>query len=607
MESVNDENVSFFTFGQEIDSINYSSGIKPGFSEPLTQLDDITGKIFNYKSEISSALIISDGIYNSGVNPVTGSDKINIPVFTVGIGDTNKQKDIEIRQVLSNQYVYAGKETEIKAILLNSGYEGLQKTVNLYEGNRVVDSKNVTLSESGITETTFIFKPESAGEKRMIVSASPVENEKNTENNRKLFFLDVLESKTNVLVLSGSPSPDVSQVIKTLKRDENLSVKSIIQIAKNKFLEDPEEFNLLDSADILFFIGFPSQNTPSTLMNKVETAVLEESIPVFFTLSEGTDFNKLSTFGSVLPFEYTSVREGKYNSIQPEITEEISPLFENNAAEPILEWNKLTPVLRTDGIYSPKPGSKVLTVTKIKGVVTDEPMLLTKSTGSRRSIALLAKDYWKWQMRSAQKENNLFDSFLANSVKWLSNIDNKKQVQLSTNKKVYAAGEEVEITAQVYDETLEPVDNAEVEIRTSGNNDERTIYLKNTGNGLYEGTFSSLQAGNYTINAEAGISGNILGTDNTNFSIGEVNIELADLTANSVLLKQLASLTNGEYYYIDDAIDVLPRKLSELRKQGITNVTSTSKYSLWNEEILLIVIIIMFSLEWFIRKRTGML
>ena len=87
--------------------------------------------------------------------------------------------------------------------------------------------------------------------------------------------MNVLSNKIKVLLLASSPSADLTFIKNSLARDENIEVNSIVQISRDKFL-DKLNYQKLDSADVLFLIGFPSDATPEELLNRVILKIKEE-------------------------------------------------------------------------------------------------------------------------------------------------------------------------------------------------------------------------------------------------------------------------------------------------------------------------------------------
>jgi len=103
------------------------------------------------------------------------------------------------------------------------------------------------------------------------------------------------------MILGGSPSTDLSFIKNALKSDENLTVNSLTQISSDKFVEDIN-YSLVDSADLLFLVGFPGENTTDELLNIVQKNISEEKMPYFISFSPQTNIEKIAQMQSELPF-----------------------------------------------------------------------------------------------------------------------------------------------------------------------------------------------------------------------------------------------------------------------------------------------------------------
>ncbi|OGU76961.1 MAG: hypothetical protein A2W11_05195, partial [Ignavibacteria bacterium RBG_16_35_7] len=460
------ENTQLKTFGTKISEINIDNLDDVTFKEGSTNFANIFSSLSESNENISSIVILSDGVITDGSNPINSAEKSGIPIFTLGVGDTTKRKDIEIKNVIYNEFIYAENPTTLSATILNDGFANRTVNLTFYENDVLIQQKNIVLNQDGIQNISFDFTPKSSGEKKLTLVLSALEGEYNRTNNKKVFYINVLSNKVKILLLAGSPSPDLSFIKNTLLADDNLSVNSITQIGVNKFLENNNRDKLLDSAEVLLLIGFPSKETSSELLNKVARFISEKNISFLFILSGSIDFNKLVQLQKALPFASLGVGNS-YLEIQPNVTPDQSknPLLQNNSADPIAAWNNLPPVYQLFSEFNPKPESEIAARTKVNNVPTNKPLILTRRLGNQRSIAVLAKDIWKWKLQTAMKDQDVFDRFILNSIKWLNSPEDKKRVQIRTLKKLFALGEEVEFTAQVYDDAFNPISDAEVKVR----------------------------------------------------------------------------------------------------------------------------------------------
>lgn len=596
-----------YSFGTKINKVSADSLNRITFSESSTNISKAFGGIKTENKNIASIVLISDGVITDGSNPVFQAEKLGIPVYTIGVGDTSKRNNLEVRRVLFNEYVYSGTPTTINVTIASAGFKGRAVPVTLYENNRQIAQQNVTLSDEGMTSANFSYTARFPGEKKMNVVVGKLEGEFTYADNNKPFYLNVLNNKINTLVIAGSPSPDLSFVRNSLLADENLRVATLTQVGPNRFLENTNQTQLIDSSSIIFLVGFPSQQTPDRLLNKILQEIRDKAKPYCIVLSEGVDYNRLKIFQPELPFTIGRITPG-YTEAQPLITtaEMQNPLLQNNASNITDTWNNLPPVSRTNTELIAKPESNVLARIKVNNVPLNNPLIITRKLGNKKSVAILAKNIWRWKLETSEKKLDVFDRLMLSGTKWLNTREEQKLVSIKPTKKIYSLGEPVEFTAQVYNETLNPVDDAEIKLAVKSDKNELSLSMNALGGGLYEGKLETNEPGDYTFSGAANQSGRILGKDAGRFSIGDVEIEMINPGMDKDLLQLLARQTGGRFFYGKN-YDQLFNILSEISKSKVKEKVSNSEIILWSSQWMLVGIILFFAAEWFLRKRSGML
>jgi hypothetical protein len=601
-----ESNITFYEFGNTIKSISSDSLEEIDFSDGATNFQDIFNTLQNSEENIASITIITDGVITSGSNPYYGAINSGIPVFTIGIGDTTRRTDIELKKVLHNDFVYAETPTNIVATISNKGFMGEPIAATLYEDNKIISQQTVTLSPAGIQNITFDYIPQSDGEKKLTIRLSAFDDEFTTANNKQVFYLNVLSNKIRVLLLASSPNSDMTFIKNSLKRDENIQISSIVQISRDRFMENLD-YKLVDSADVLFLVGFPSDATPEDLSNRVITKIRDRKTPFFFTLTAGISTNKLSRFSNDLPFttaqNFNGTREVQPYIVPEQLANPIIQQIEKNLSE---NWNNLPPVFQPNAIFSPRIGSKTIALIKVNNNVTNSPLIIASNFSGRRSIAVLAKDIWKWKLQVAPKGIDLFDSFIVNSLRWLKAREDQKPVNVKTLKKSYSQGERIEFTGEVFDESLNPVSDAGIKIKISSEKNNYETDIQNVGPGLYEGSMIINEPGDFNFSAEAIVDSKILGKDNGSFNVGEIDIEMVNPVMNYSLLNLLATETGGDFFFPDNYSQLLSR-LKKLKINSSNEKVVTSEFALWSDTWMLMIAILLFSIEWFLRKRNGML
>lgn len=605
-ESQLKNSAELYSFGSKVSRISTDSLNKFTFNEGTTNFSKLFNNIKSGEKNIASITIVSDGVITDGSNPVYQAEKLSIPVYTFGLGDTTRRDNLEVRRVLFNDYVYAQNPTTINAAISNSGFKNKTVTLTLSEDNKKVSQQNVTLANEGISNYNIPYTPQSAGEKKLVLSISELNGEFTFADNKKVFYVNVLNNKLNTLIIAGSPSPDLSFVRNTLQSDENLRVNTITQVAPGKFLENVNQNRLIDSSNIMFLVGFPSSQTPDGLLNRIINEIKNKNKPFFIVLSAGTDFNKLRALQAELPFTIGRINSG-FTDAQPNVTPEEfeNPLLQSNSPNPEA-WNNLPPVAKPNTELFAKPESNLLAKTKINNIPLNAPLMLSRKLGNKRSIAVLAKDIWRWKLQTAEKRLDVFDRLLLGSMKWLNTREDQKQVTIRTTKKEYSLGEPIEFTAQVYDESFNPVDGAEVNINVISGSNKYIVNMNSLSGGLYEGALVTSSPGDYDFSGSAKFNDKTLGSDKGRFNIGDVEIEMINPGMDKDFLTLLSKQTGGRFFDGKN-FDQLFNLLQENNQRQTKEKINLSEITLWSNEWMLIAIVFLFAAEWFLRKRSGML
>ncbi|MEO8231451.1 MAG: hypothetical protein ABI638_04170, partial [Ignavibacteriota bacterium] len=499
-----------YSFGSNVKKINSDSLSNFNFSETTTDFAKIFSNINQTENNIASITIISDGVITEGSTPIYSAEKLGIPVFTVGIGDSTQKNDVEIKNVINNEFIYAETPTTILATVLNKGFTGKTSQISLYENTQLIEQKSLTLDASGVNSISFDYTPKQSGEKKLTLRITNQNGESTFLNNQKVFYINILSNKINVLLLAGNPSADLTFIKNSLSADENLKVNTLTQISAGNFLEqNPQQ--KLDSADIIYLIEFPTNLTGEDFVTRIKNKLENRNTPFFLLLSGEVDLNKLNRISSLLPFTIQTI-DKNYLQVQPDIqlSEISNPVLQNNL---VTDWNNLPPISQPLISLTVKPESKILSKVRINNQPRNNPLIVTRSFGSKRSLAVIGKDIWKWKLQTASKNLTLFDNFIVSSTRWLNAPDDQKKVRIKTSKKIYSTGETVLFSAQVYDESFNPVNDAEVKIQINTKDQKESLLLSSVGGGLYEGNFTPEINGDYYFNGSASLNGKYLGDD----------------------------------------------------------------------------------------------
>ena len=279
------------TFAGEVTNISDAlSGLKPLLA----------------KENIQSVLLVSDGNYTIGKNPLYDAEALGIPVYTIGVGDTSEQQDIVVENISTNALAYSGMRTPADVVIRSSGYDGMRTEVTLSEGSAILDRSALTL-QRGTHEYTvkMHFLPMEEGIKKLSVNVTPLSGELTTQNNSRSFFVKVLKSKLNIVMVAGAPGPDVPALRQALLEEGHFSIRSFVQKTAESFYEGGLSQAALDSADCIVLAGFPSAASSPALIQRLRDNIARRKLPLFFVGGKGMSYSKLRALEPLLPFGWS--------------------------------------------------------------------------------------------------------------------------------------------------------------------------------------------------------------------------------------------------------------------------------------------------------------
>ena len=272
-------------------------------------------------------------------------------------------------------------------------------------------------------------------------------------------------------------------------------------------------------------------------------------------------------------------------------------------------WNKIPPVFTSPYVPVPVENSEIMVRLDMARTTNTlfsntTPLVFLNRTGGKKSLFVNAYNLWRWKLM-AQRDSDIidfYDIFMNNCINWLINNEDSKTFHVETSKEFYQNGEKVIINAQVYTENYFPVEDAEVQITIEKKDMTLNRILQSIGGGLYTTDLEILEPGEYSISSTAIKGERTIGSDNSEFVIGEFNIEMQKTVMDSVLLGQIAAASGGSYLSYKNITD-----LQSFLDPSQEIVNKDLEFEFWKKSWFMVIIITLLCLEWFFRKRFGML
>ena len=358
-------------------------------------------------------------------------------------------------------------------------------------------------------------------------------------------------------------------------------------------------------------VDYPTSESSGAIIDMIASTIRSRKLPLLTILGANVDYEKLRRFEELLP---VSIGRARLNETQ--VFTDITPGGQDHPATGLSDsgvWSEMPPIFRNETSFTPRPESQVLATARIGSSSLDEPLIVSRKLGNVRSLMIAGHGIWRWDLigegkaeAAGREQIDLLDKFAAATLRWLAVREEEKQVRIKTSKKIYNLGESVRFLGQVYDESYQPLNNADVTVRVEGPDGGTELTLVASGSGRYEGILSNLPAGDYRFTGEARVGGNSIGSDGGRFVIDEIGIEFLQTSMNVPFLRALAERTGGKFYTYDQT-GSLVEDIQANKAFTPRSIEQSEEWSMRESIWFLIAALTLFSIEWFIRKRSGML
>jgi uncharacterized membrane protein len=561
--------------------------------------------------ELSGLILLSDGANNLGKDPLSAAKRIKVPIFTVGIGSPEGEKDIRLSGILSPSVAYTGDPLPLEVIIQSCGYTGVRTTVILSEKGKKLAQQYVTLTGEGREQRVgFELPVEKAGLHHYQVSIPVGEGELSPENNRQRFKVKVLDSRIRVLLVADGPSPDFAFLKRTLERGKDVEVYPLVVKKANQFYQGkfPASGKDLRKFKLVILLDLPRlviRGRPERLLSEF---VRQGGGLLIIGGEDGFRGYTKSPLANVLPVTLRSGGSFRSGEFQLELSApgERHPvtLLSEDPMENQRMWGKLPPlagVNRLEGV-----GRKATTLAYCKGSIgASLPLAVVGNYGKGRVMVAPFCGFWRWDlvMWGIGKTNRASDKFWQNTVAWLTVPRDLSPVQVSTDKKVYRSGEKVNLQVQLYDPLASPLSEANVIVTLSQQGiKQRQVQLKDCGDGRYRSQLSKLVPGTYQVEVIAWKDEKKVGQGRGEFTVDQYSLEFQQTQANYELLKRMAYHSGGRFCRAEGFSRLLGEL--DLKKQRRSQTRSVRLYSYpW----ILALILGLIAIEWTVRRRRRLL
>jgi uncharacterized membrane protein len=631
-----DFQLQIFRFDKEITPLSgmehlNAAGLKTDLSRSLEQV----------AAELSGMspvglILITDGADKGNGDPVRTASLVRFPVFTVGIGQENAAKDLEIVQVDTVKTITEEAIVEAHVTVRSRGYNGREIDLQIEEGDNIVASKRIRLDKSGHTRRyTMELIPEKDGPIVYSIRIPEQNDEIVKENNRWPLLVDNTRKRSSILYIEGHPRNEYKFIRRAVEADKTLRLVSYLQTGPNKFLrqgiESPKELATgypAHEADLFKYHAIVFGDIPKRFFTGHQLTLTREFVSKrgggFLMIGGSTAFDEAfinTPIADLLPVTLMSERKlpapllggsgkgehptgAKFN-LRPTDEGEQEPLLRMGPMGEInRQWWEKMPTLQ--GIHvtgRTKPGATVLAVhPTLRFHNAPLPVIAYQRYGRGRTMAITTASTWRWQMLMPHKDTS-HERFWRQILRWLAS-ESPARLDLTLDRNAYNSGDEVQVRVRVSDDAYVPVNNATVwmKIKDSGDINRDVRLVESTEeDGIYTGTFTATKEGVYHLEVSSTTPTGDSTETSARFLVAKPNAEYIDTAMDADLLRTIATTSGGKFYTPENV-----RRLADDVQMLQKKISTTIEQDVWNIPLVLILLVTFLGTEWFIRRQKGM-
>ena len=576
---------------EKFDVINYkfsntiNDNIKSNYSGKLTDISKVLDQIYSqYSNKNIGAIILStDGIYNTGSNPIYSANrKTYIPIYTIGLGDTNEVKDCRIDNIFNNDIAFLGNKFPVEISISQTDFSSKKMTVGIYLQNKLIQSQTINFKKDKEQhKLNFILNATKIGFVKYTVKIKELEGEFTYKNNTSNFYIDIIDGRQKIALAYSGIHPDLSALNYVIENNKNYEV-NLIQY---------KDLTNINTYDLIICHNYENQN------ESLNDFIKNGKKPVLFIVGASTNFNDLSKLNIGLTGKSNKSEDvifsmnGQFNTI----------LYPPNISNLL---SSAPPLKSPFGNFKFSKSIDVLAYQKIGNIKLDNPLIYFNQKNAVKYGVIMGEGIWRWRLFD-QFKNNTTDNFeflFSKIISYLAIKENKTPFKTHL-KNEYTESENIIVLSEFYNASYDLINTNEVEFRLTNENNKLFTYNFFKTTNAYKLDLGRLPQGIYKWSSSMEFNTKTY-RNSGSFLIKEVKTELLNNTANHRLLRNISENTNGSFYYPNQlntiALDINSR-------DDIVTVSYKEKSfkDLIDYKWILFLILSLLFIEWFIRKFNG--
>ncbi len=637
--------VAYFDFADNLDSVvnpkPETSGRQTAMGYALNELQRETKS-----GNVIGVLMLADGAQNArgefDIDPRAAARQFGqsqTPIYTVGYGGTDLSSssiDLSIEDIEVDRVVFEKNLVPVGVRVKANGAMDKELTVRLY----LEDRTGVRLGETGpmkavVGDSTtkpvlqikpkrpsetirsrLSFVPPRPGEYKLGVEVEAIDGELKTNNNRLETIITVRKGGVRVAYFDQPLRPEQKFIRRiNIAQKIQLDFQPVRPPPFNKGTRLNDDWFKAEAYDV-YIIGDVSAEVFGTERLRNMALAVERGAGLIMIggfQSFGAGNYARSPLADWLPVEMkTSEFQGneidlaahhdRQLKIEPTSAGLKHFVMQIDSNDNGARWESLAPLERGNKL-KPRRGGLVQTLAETSDGI---PLLLAHDIGGARVAAFAGDTTWLWVSKNDDLEAH--QRFWRQMILWLAHkeFDDESNVWVKVEPRNFAPGQTVPIEFGARDEKGQPLNDVTFKVSVTGPDKEAAdIPSVRTGEQFTSEFLNTAEPGDYIVRVAATRNGEPFGFEAfTRFVVDARDPELDNPAADHKLLEEIAELSGGDSMTPEQLGDRLQAWVDE----GVPNLemTRVSRITLWDNWPFLFCFVGAMSLEWFFRKRRGL-
>ncbi|MDC0204584.1 hypothetical protein OAJ65_02180 [Flavobacteriales bacterium] len=576
-EKLSDFDVYPYSFAASMSSgfSKVNNGLKTNYSKVINEVESR----FSNRN-IAALIIATDGLYNNGSNPLY-THLNNYPIYPIALGDTSIKTDVKVLKVKQNEIAFLGNTFPLEVSLAMLEAEGEKIKLSVWHNGNKIHAEEIDInSNDDYKKIRILVEATDIGLQKYQIVASELDGEKNAENNSYTAYIDVIDSRYKILILHGVSHPDISAYKSAIEKNKNYTIK---MIHLNDFNGNIDAFQLV----VLFGA---EQNV--NLIKRLK----ESQVPLLvFEFNKTGLKEKLST---AMRFN----NKGGLEEVSAVKNEQFSKF---TFSHKLLDFISEAPPLSTPfGSYNLSNATEFILKQRIGMHVTSKPIISLSQQEGRKIAYVTAEGFWKWKLYdySKNKSNEAFNELFQKLTQYLVLQEDKSRFRIEYKKQL-SEDENIYFDALLFNESFELVTDKDIEISINNEKGDKYNFEFSKHNNSYILDVGKLAIGKYSFTAKA--KGTYLSKSGS-FEVKVIQLEQLSTIADHKLLFALAKASGGSVFNKEN-INHLIKKVKNNKENHQIIHTKEKLEGIINIPWILLSLLLLISIEWFVRKFNGLL